>query len=67
MNNDKQQIIDWLNRCKENIIDLKTNNSYSIQEELNKVQQQYRLIHLLIDVLNHKSILLGLDINKFKR
>jgi hypothetical protein len=63
----KKQLISWIERCKENMVDFK--NDYKEMDMEKKVdfsRRQYYLLYLLNNVLTGKSRLEGADVNKIK-
>jgi hypothetical protein len=59
--------IQWINKCKDKIINYKNNyNNMPIIEQLSFIRRQYYNLYSILDVLDGKSELHGIDIDLFK-
>ena len=63
----EQQISHWLNRCKLNINNFKSNcDNMNNEEKSEFIRRQYALVNIINNVLSGRTKLVGIDTNKFK-
>jgi hypothetical protein len=63
----QQQLSTWLERCKVNMVEFKSNyRDMTMEEKVDFSRRQYYLLYTLNNVLTGKSKLEGADVNKVK-
>lgn len=63
----RENLKEWLERCKENIVHLKENHTeMRPRERLNFIRSQYQLLYILTRVLNNKTRIEGVNIRQFE-